>query len=149
MGSGGFRNMEPPSEVLAADTTAPISLTRFELPGGAFSTRVADVKRDIRKSLFRQAISKVQNVEVMYMGECKENRILKSVDTVGRPWDLNFLRSRDNQLLREEIWRVDRCGNERKYRVRYYTEGGDGFSSKVFPTSIRDCINAVCYYLSD
>ncbi len=36
----------------------------------------------LRRSLFRQALFKVQNVEVTYMQDCRTERVLKAVEHV-------------------------------------------------------------------
>ena len=49
----------------------------------------------------------------------------------------NFFYTSD--LMREELWKVDRCGVDHEYKVRYYREPcGDGFSNIVVPQSFQD-----------
>jgi hypothetical protein len=50
------------------------------------------------------------------------------------------------KLVSEEIWKIDRCGSERDYFVRYYREGDDGFSTRVFPGNFMDKIGMLRYY---
>lgn len=115
--------------------------------------KVQQVKEQIRSSLFRQAVFKVQNVEVTFMDECKEMRVIKHIaqtesrSLLGRV--LEFQDPSDVKHLREELWTVDRCGADAKYHVRYYREGGDGFSTVVTPTGLKDIWRALQFYYSD
>ena len=43
---------------------------------------------------------------------------------------------------------IDRCNDTREYRVRYYNELGDGFSTNVTPMKMRDKIAWAFYYLT-
>jgi hypothetical protein len=52
------------------------------------------------------------------------------------------------KILSEELWKIDRCGSQRQYFVRYYREGDDGFSTRVFPGMFGDKIGMLKYYFS-
>eukprot|EP00397_Hematodinium_sp_SG-2012_P067870 GEMP01107214.1.p1 GENE.GEMP01107214.1~~GEMP01107214.1.p1 ORF type:complete len:129 (+),score=14.04 GEMP01107214.1:167-553(+) len=111
--------------------------------------KIAEVKRSIRAALFRQSLYKVQNVEVTTMEQCPQLRILTRVFHRENPrrslhdWWLNA------DIMREEIWSVDRCGENHDYRVRYYREDGDGFSSIVAPVSIVDRLRQAYFFCCD
>ncbi|CAE7940611.1 unnamed protein product [Symbiodinium necroappetens] len=119
---------------------------------GLYPGKVRQVRDQIRTALFRQALFKVQNVEVTYLDECKDARVLKRIvksaspSLLGRMLDLR--NPKDVAVLREELWTVDRCGQGADYKVRYYKEGGDGFSASVLPTSPKDCWRALRFYFS-
>ena len=53
----------------------------------------------------------------------------------------------ETDLFREEIWSVDRCGQTAEFSVKYFKEGGDGFSTYVWPRGLLDKWNALKYYL--
>ena len=63
----------------------------------------------MRRTLFRQALFKVQNVEVTYMDSCKTDRIMQRIAGRGEAsgmtvWDLG--QPWDRSLMREELWTV-------------------------------------------
>ncbi|CEL93796.1 unnamed protein product [Vitrella brassicaformis CCMP3155] len=137
----------PPPEVLEGVDLSPRYMLSFETIG-LYMDKVRAVKDEIRRALFRQSLYKVQNVEVTYMASCPRPRVLKTVEKNAKPLNLSILRPKDVTLLCEEFWTVDRCGSDARYRVRYYKEGGDGFSSEVYPCHLRDMFSALRYYLA-
>ena len=116
-----------------------------------YANKARETREQIRRALFRHALFKVQNVEVT--DSCRADRILTSV----HPFE-GYSLSRDfldkisiedtTKKIHEEVWEIDRCGSRRLYAVRYYREGQDGFSSKVFPISVSDKIAMLRYYFS-
>ena len=114
-----------------------------------FPTKVGEVCDQIRRTLFRQAIFKVQNVEVTYMDSCKSDRALLNVTQVPSKWSFfDIANPAESFVLREELWKVKRCEQMRDYRVRYYSEGkGDGFSTSVIPTSWKDRLAMLYFYV--
>eukprot|EP00913_Durusdinium_trenchii_P035634 g33346.t1 len=61
---------------------------------------------------------------------------------------LDLRNPKDVELIRDELWTIDRCGEGANYEVRFYKEGGDGFSALVLPQSWRDKWRALRYYFS-
>lgn len=113
---------------------------------GLYKPKVDAVKEQLRVALFRQALFKVQNVEVTFMEKCKANRFIKDITYSEKPiW--NPLQSSENPLLREEIWTIDRCGTDVNYRVRFLKEGENGFNSEVWPTRPTEMLAMAKYYL--
>jgi len=114
---------------------------------------VTKVIEQIRSSLFRQALFKIQNVEVTHLGKCREPRILKQI--VSNPKPFLFARAvdwyslqDDTKLMSEELWTVDRCGQTADFHVRFYKEGGDGFSVGVLPKKFQDMLRLLWFNLS-
>lgn len=151
-----FDSIQPPSEVLKGADLMPSYIREFPT-SGLYPGKVAAVQLQIRQALFRQALFKVQNTEVTYMDECKDLRVLRRVVDRGTSPPLAFTslwasaydrwnNLRDTSLLREELWSIDRCGQNVDYHVRFYKEGGNGFSASVFPTALRDVWNSLKYY---
>eukprot|EP00933_Yihiella_yeosuensis_P058552 TRINITY_DN59109_c0_g1_i1.p1 TRINITY_DN59109_c0_g1~~TRINITY_DN59109_c0_g1_i1.p1 ORF type:complete len:178 (-),score=40.73 TRINITY_DN59109_c0_g1_i1:149-682(-) len=145
-----FGGLKAPPALLEGVDLSPKFMT--DLPTvGLYPGKVRQVREQIRTSLFRQALFKVQNVEVTYMDECKDARVLQRIVKSDPSWagSLMDLRNpKDVRLMREELWSVDRCGQGAEYSVRYYKEGDDGFSSAVLPTSFKDRYNALRFYFS-
>uniref|UniRef100_A0A7S4Q5T9 Uncharacterized protein n=1 Tax=Alexandrium monilatum TaxID=311494 RepID=A0A7S4Q5T9_9DINO len=117
-----FDRIRAPPEALQGADISPSYMTSFPTVN-LYPGKVAQVREQIRTALFRQALFKVQNVEVTYLDECP-----------------------DVELMREELWTVDRCGHSAEYNVRYYKEGGDGYSATVLPEGLRDRWRALQYY---
>jgi hypothetical protein len=109
-----------------------------------------ETREQIRRALFRYALFKIQNVEVSH--ECRADRALVSVGkgpgSLVRDMIDRVMNEDSTKLVSEEIWNVDRCGSNRSYAVRYYREGADGFSTKVFPVRFLDKIAMLRYYFS-
>eukprot|EP00920_Eleutheroschizon_duboscqi_P024522 GHVT01060908.1.p1 GENE.GHVT01060908.1~~GHVT01060908.1.p1 ORF type:complete len:192 (+),score=27.81 GHVT01060908.1:244-819(+) len=146
--ASAFTTMTAPPAVLQGADLTPSYMASFETVG-LYMDKVRAVKEELKRALFRQALFKVQNVEVMHLEQCRQMRSITRVQPVANPWDLfRLFRPRDVRLLGEEEWTVDRCGRDAIYRVRFYKEGGDGFSAKVFPTNIGDCYQALKFYCS-
>merc|ERR1712039_1033130 len=141
-----FDRLRAPPAVLEGADLSPEYMTAYPTVN-LYPGKVAQVKEQIRTALFRQALFKVQNVEVTYMGECKEPRILQQVarangsSLFGKA--LDWRNPSDVELLRDELWTVDRCGQSVEYNVRYYKEGGDGFSARVLPSGLKDALSAL------
>ena len=117
-----------------------------------YRNKSSAAKEQIRRTLFRHALFKIQNVEVVD-GNCKSDRILSCVrkssenSISGQVMD-KILNHETTRFLSEEIWTINRCGKDRQYAVRYYREGNDGFSTRIVPMSLLDKINMLRYYFS-
>jgi hypothetical protein len=109
-------------------------------------------KEQIKRTLFRHALFKIQNIEVVD-GSCKSDRILLGVrqstesSLSARVMD-KISNHESTRFVCEEMWTINRCGKDREYAVRYYREGDDGFSTRVVPVSFSDKINMLRYYFS-
>jgi len=147
-----FDRLQVPSMVLEGVDLSPAYMTSFPTVG-LFPGKVAQVRQQIKTALFRQALFKVQNTEVTYLDECRDMRVLQRItlqtgsSLLGRAVDLR--NPSDVKLLHEELWAVDRCGHSAEYNVRYYKEGGDGFSTLVLPRSLPDLWRSFRYYYWD
>ncbi|ORM41238.1 uncharacterized protein BXIN_0894 [Babesia sp. Xinjiang] len=113
----------------------------------AYELKAEKVRAEIRDALFRQALFKVQNIEVVASKKCPNDRVLLQITKKARRWPAVDL-LRKNALISEEVWHLDRCGSIQRYKVRYYREGDDGFRCKVYPTSLENFLNFIRYYLS-
>mmetsp|Transcript_106362 Transcript_106362/g.184946 ORF Transcript_106362/g.184946 Transcript_106362/m.184946 type:complete len:185 (+) Transcript_106362:46-600(+) len=148
-----FDKIRPPSEVLHGTDLTPAYMANYPT-AGLFPGKVAQVREQIRTALFRQALFKVQNVEVTYMEECRDPRVIMQIaasnqrSLLGNAIDW-WNNPKDVEMIRDELWSIDRCGHSADYSVRYYKEGADGFSSFVRPTGVRDTWNALRYYIFD
>lgn len=140
----------PPEVLKGVDMTPDYMASN---PSAAlYVNKARETREQIRRALFRHALFKVQNVEVTT--DCKLDRQLVSI-TANRA-DQSLLRNsldaifndESSKLVSEEIWNVERCGSVRPYAVRYYKEGADGFSTKVFPIKFLDQIAMIRYYFS-
>eukprot|EP00929_Paragymnodinium_shiwhaense_P063151 TRINITY_DN31568_c0_g1_i1.p1 TRINITY_DN31568_c0_g1~~TRINITY_DN31568_c0_g1_i1.p1 ORF type:complete len:196 (-),score=38.35 TRINITY_DN31568_c0_g1_i1:253-840(-) len=146
-----FDKLRAPAAVLRGVDLTPTYMLTFPSVG-YYPNKVAHAKEEIRTALFRQALSKVQNVEVTYMEECKESRILENVvareqsSVLGSAFDMG--NPKDVQFVTEELWSVNRCGHNADYYVRYYREGENGFSASVVPTGVKDMWRSLQYYWS-
>eukprot|EP00375_Theileria_parva_P000866 XP_763536.1 hypothetical protein [Theileria parva strain Muguga] len=100
----------------------------------AYEIKANSVRKEIRNALFRQALFKIQNIEVISYKDCKNDRLLIDISKTEKPFQFfGFLKNKtDNSLLSEEIWTVDRCGAPQKYRVIFNT-----FKLK----NVNNCIN--------
>ncbi|KAF8821564.1 hypothetical protein IE077_001860 [Cardiosporidium cionae] len=136
-----------PPQVLQGVRLSPAYMYTFETIG-MYPKKVESVRQSIRDSLFRQSLFKVQNVEVMYIDSCRANRVLKKIVATENRMQWPTFFNNNSTLLHEELWTVDRCGVDTHYRVRYYMEGDNGFSSRVIPCGIRDKWNSLKYYFS-
>ena len=71
--------------------------------------QVNGVKEQMRRTLFRQALFKVQNVEVTYMDSCKADRVMTKIAAQSDPWSFSLYdvtQPWDRTLMREEVWSV-------------------------------------------
>eukprot|EP00392_Amoebophrya_sp_AT5.2_P008682 g8710.t1 len=66
---------------------------------GLFPQKVQQVRDQIRRTLFRQVLFKIQNVEVTHMKSCRADRVLAEVVSVSpaTAWSLAEARSREQQ----------------------------------------------------
>eukprot|EP00931_Biecheleriopsis_adriatica_P008567 TRINITY_DN109722_c0_g1_i1.p1 TRINITY_DN109722_c0_g1~~TRINITY_DN109722_c0_g1_i1.p1 ORF type:complete len:213 (-),score=51.63 TRINITY_DN109722_c0_g1_i1:364-909(-) len=146
-----FDKLRAPSCLLEGVKLQPEYMTSYPTVG-LYPGKVAQVQEQMKGALFRQALFKIQNVEVTRMEECKDARVLQrivqsqSTSLAGRLMDMR--NPRDVKLMREEVWTVDRCGVGADYEVRYFKEGGDGFSASVMPLGLGDQWQALRFYLS-
>eukprot|EP00440_Ansanella_granifera_P065245 gb/GFBE01070754.1/.p1 GENE.gb/GFBE01070754.1/~~gb/GFBE01070754.1/.p1 ORF type:complete len:181 (+),score=25.01 gb/GFBE01070754.1/:1-543(+) len=146
-----FDKLRAPECVLEGCDLQPEYMTAYPTVG-LYPGKVRQVRDQMKSALFRQALFKIQNVEVTYMDECRDARVLRRIvqgegsSLAGRLLDMR--NPKDVHLIREELWSVDRCGVGADYNVRYYKEGGDGFSSSVLPMSFMDRYRALRFYLS-
>lgn len=124
-----------------------------------FPAKMKETKEKMRRMLFRQALFKIQNVEVTQMETCKSLRTLKEVTnhmmnpTSGRMLMDSWEGRETGECLKSERWTVDRCGTDVMYDIRYYKEKGvdgayDGYSTTVTPVGLRDKCYAAYYYAS-
>jgi len=116
-----------------------------------YRNKAAAAKDQIRRALFRHALFKIQNIEVT--SSCRDERVLSSISRVGTSSifrdTLDSISNPESQkILSEELWTIKRCGYFREYFVRYYREGDDGFSTRVFPKQMMDKIGMMRYYFS-
>jgi hypothetical protein len=120
------RPLVAPTEILRDADLKPQHMQYF--PNNAlFQSKAASVREQIRTALFRQALYKVQNVEIMD-SSCSSNfRVLAAV-TAASP--------------STELWTVKRCDRDVLYEVQYSREDGDGFSVEVSPVSWADKFRA-------
>lgn len=140
------RLMPAVEECLSGITIQPKSLMQYSHIR-AYEAKAANVRRELRNALFRQALFKIQNIEVASLRKCKQPRILREIRKVdGTSYISNFLTGKET--LSKEIWLVDRCGYSQYYKVVYYSEGGDGFYCKVYPRSMENFVNYLRYYMS-
>lgn len=95
-----------PKPFLIGEDLTPLGIKQ-NYTAHQFPAKVEKVKDQFRHSLFRQAIFKIQNVEVVHMGECKEQRIVKEIIHNQNPstW-MDLTNPSDVSLMREEIWKV-------------------------------------------
>lgn len=120
---------------------------------GLYIAKSNAAKEQIRRTLFRHALFKIQNVEVT-KSSCLEHRSLLSVEsangnTTHSLWDKALgVSPETTKLIAQELWTIDRCGSKRPYWVRYYKEGDDGFSTRIIPDKFLDKIAMLRFYLS-
>ena len=136
-------NMQPeiPAEVLKDVDLHPAHMDKFPL-AHLHAKKAEAVKNQIRRALFRQALFKVQNVEVMH--DCRDTRVIENVSEL----EVNFLTRKlsANPPVRQELWTIDRCNTKAVYRVTYHKEGADGFSTQVTPLSWLDKLKLLKFY---
>lgn len=121
---------------------------------GLYISKANGAKEQIRRTLFRHAIFKIQNVEVTDRS-CTTDRYLTSVNASPagpaqrvRSALIDLWTDNSSRLISEEIWNIDRCGSNRPYYVRYYREGDDGFSTRVVPQKVSDIFGMLRFYFS-
>ena len=107
-----------------------------------YPAKVQAVKSQFRRALFRQALFKVQNVEVTH--DCKSPRVIESV--LAQPNRMSLFNIGKGEVIREELWTIDRCSTKAEYRVTYHREGSDGYSTQVVPVSWRDKLALLQFY---
>jgi len=139
-----------PSELLQGVDLTPNYMASNQ-SAALYANKARETREQIKRALFRHALFKVQNVEVT--DACRVDRILNSVSpfsgtSISRDLMDKFSNEQTTKIIHEEIWEIDRCGSNRQYAVRYYREGDDGFSAKVFPVKMSDKIAMLRYYLS-
>ncbi|CRG96260.1 conserved Plasmodium protein, unknown function [Plasmodium gallinaceum] len=108
-----------------------------------FEEKVKHVIDQIKSALFRQAIYKIQNIEVMAMNECKEDRVLEKIKKI-KGYE-NFKIS-NSKILCDEIWTIKRCNKKISYWVRYYEQDKNGYSLSIMPTQIKNIFYFFKYY---
>jgi hypothetical protein len=140
-----------PPEVLKGVDLTPAYMASN--PSAAlYVNKARETREQMRRALFRHSLFKVQNVEVT--SDCRLDRVLTSISSNGNSKSLSrdlidsLTNDSSTHLVHEEIWDVDRCGSNRQYAVRYYREGDDGFSAKVFPLALSDKIAMLRYYFT-
>ncbi|KAF4670671.1 hypothetical protein FOZ61_009514 [Perkinsus olseni] len=138
-----------PGEVLEDTDITPEYLSK-DPTAALFTSKVANVKDQIKRALFRHCLFKIQNVEVQTLQkECGEKsrwldeiRRLSDADTNWVTWAATKKFTRRNKepfsILRKERWTIRRCGSPVPYDVIYFREGGDGFSTRVIPVRWMD-----------
>jgi hypothetical protein len=138
----------PPSMLATTDLTPQYMSSN---PTAAlYKSKMDETKRQIKRALFRHAIFKIQNVEVV--AKCDKDRVLLEIESVaGSPnhWvDWLGVTGDDQKFVSEEKWTLDRCGKRIDYFVRFYKEGGDGFSTRVVPGNWIDRVRLIRYYFT-
>ncbi|GAB66487.1 hypothetical protein PCYB_092720 [Plasmodium cynomolgi strain B] len=108
-----------------------------------FEERADQVIRQIKSALFRQAIYKIQNVEVVAMHECKEDRVLESITKVK---GYEKIKLQSSKVLSDELWTIKRCDRKMSYWVRYYEQDQNGYSLSIMPTQVRNILGFLKYY---
>eukprot|EP00928_Gymnodinium_smaydae_P016187 TRINITY_DN1603_c0_g1_i3.p1 TRINITY_DN1603_c0_g1~~TRINITY_DN1603_c0_g1_i3.p1 ORF type:complete len:217 (+),score=34.02 TRINITY_DN1603_c0_g1_i3:80-652(+) len=143
-----FDKIHAPAAVLDGVDISPQTMFTFPTVN-MFPGKVAQVREQIKTALYRQVLFKVQNVEVTYMDECREDRILRNVaarsPNLLMSKFLDYGNPADVTAMQDEVWTVDRCGRHADYHVRYYKEGADGYSATVWPAGIKDMYRAFQY----
>ncbi|KAF4690844.1 hypothetical protein FOZ60_016816 [Perkinsus olseni] len=146
-----------PGEVLEDTDITPEYLSK-DPTAALFTSKVANVKDQIKRALFRHCLFKIQNVEVQTLQkECEEKsrwldeiRHLSDADTNWVTWAATKKFTRRNKepfsILRKERWTIRRCGSPVPYDVIYFREGGDGFSTRVIPVRWMDRLRGVYFY---
>ncbi|GIX65108.1 COPII coat assembly protein SEC16 [Babesia caballi] len=82
----------------------------------AYALKADAVRAEIRNALFRQALFKIQNIEVVASNKCPKYRILREIVKNSQPWyRSNVLQSK--AFISEELWQIDRCGSLQSYKV--------------------------------
>ena len=138
------RPLVAPTEVLHDAELQPEHMERFP-SAHMYAKKAEQVRQQIRSTLFKQAIFKIQNVEVMH--NCKDSRELMRVSRDDHCFDLwRVLDAAFTEVLRKELWDIDRCGKKVSYEVTFLKEGGDGFSTRVVPRSFLDKYNLFKFY---
>ncbi len=138
----------PPDMLRKADITP--AYMAANPTAGLYRAKTDETFRQIRRALFRHALFKIQNVEVAT--SCADKlRTLVSIEPnekIPHNWIdwLGGTVAEGQKFFTEETWTVERCGQEQKYFVRYYREGGDGFSTRVLPGSWWDRVQMMRYY---
>ena len=138
--------MTPPDETLKDVSLHPQHMERFPSEH-LFAKKASRVRGQIRRALFKQALFKIQNVEVI--DNCTATRKILSVkEAPKRQFDFWALFDPSTaSVMRDELWEIDRCGVGVMYRVRYMREDGDGFSTRVIPESWSDRFKLVKFFL--
>jgi hypothetical protein len=155
-----FRSDEWIQQIIAEQWCPPEVLKGVDLttaymaanPSAAIYVKKADeTKEQMKRALFRHSLFKVQNIEVT--SDCRSDRILRSIGpNMGGSFSRDFVDKLTNpdstKKIHEEIWEVERCGSVHEYAVRFYREGDDGFSTKVFPLNWKDKYAMFKFYFS-
>ncbi|KYN98853.1 hypothetical protein PGSY75_1121200 [Plasmodium gaboni] len=108
-----------------------------------FEKKIEHVINQIKTALFRQAIYKIQNVEVVAMHECKDDRVLEKIQQIN---GYKNIKLGDKKVLCDEIWTVKRCDKKFSYWIRYYEEDKNGYSLSVLPTQLKNIYYFLKYY---
>lgn len=108
-----------------------------------FEEKVEYVIRQIKTALFRQAIYKIQNIEVLAMGECKEDRVLEKIKQMK---GYNNFKLTTNKIISDELWTVKRCKRNMYYWVRSYEQDKNGYSLSIFPLQIKNIFYYFKFY---
>ncbi len=132
----------PPRDCLVNVDLQPEHMQRFP-SAHLFAKKASDIKDQMRRALFRQALYKIQNVEVT--DSCQANRKLLSVEAQTHSDLTTWFLSRET-ILRQELWTIDRCGKPIEYQVTFRREGGDGFSTQVIPKAFSDKLRLLRFY---
>ncbi|VWU50353.1 conserved protein, unknown function [Hepatocystis sp. ex Piliocolobus tephrosceles] len=108
-----------------------------------YEEKIKHVIKQIKSALFRQAIYKIQNVEVLAMHECKEERVLEKIRKVE---GFEKLKISNSKILLDELWTINRCNKKFSYWVRYYEQDKNGYSLSVIPLHIKNIFYLFKYY---
>ncbi|CXI43784.1 conserved Plasmodium protein, unknown function [Plasmodium berghei] len=134
-------NMNYPDEFFNVDF-CPEFLKNYEHIVN-FQEKIDQIIKQIKSALFRQAIYKIQNIEVLAMNECKEDRVLENIKPI---IGYEKFKITNSTILRDELWRIKRCNQHFLYWVRYYEQDKNGYSLSIMPMHIKNIFKFFKYY---
>lgn len=85
----------------------------------------------------------IQNVEVVAMHECKEDRVLESIKKIE---GYEKFKLKNSKVLSDELWTIKRCDKKMSYWVRYYEQDQNGYSLSIIPTQVKNILGFLKYY---
>ncbi|CDR98120.1 hypothetical protein, conserved [Babesia bigemina] len=125
------RLMPAPHGCLDHLTINPQSLSNYAHIR-AYEVKANAVRTEIRNALFRQALFKIQNIEVLADNKCKKDRILRQIIKKAQPWFACSI-LKNKSIISEDIWQIDRCGSVQNYSVSIREVCGYIASGAILP----------------